>query len=653
MTIYLSDGPFTLAGGQAVDLPPITRREGIGSAKLFTSVICLDSERSEKLTVTLHCGKGPDGNARKFVYTIRMMPRLRVNLLFRLKYLDGELHFPPMEPGTLKSGITGRSLKPDDIGSVSLSLSAFQPGAKLTFENLRLTDEEPAPIPADRVLCDELGQWNEREWVGKTKSADELAAVLNAELADVSAGRLAPERPYRADPYGGNADLPLTVPSDRFTTVKKDGKWWLADPAGNAFYSTGVFGVYPGEFGWVHGNEDWLALPPHDGSFAEAWEPAEDEELYRRKFHGLFDADTELCSFGTANLIRALGRDWREKWTKLTRARLDRMSVTTLSMFSDKQFIKDTGIPFVVMLERYPTTGLKLFREFPDVYDEAFERAAEVYASQLSAYAENPCFIGYFMNNEPTFMWAPEYTLAETTLEKDMTCASKRRLIVYLSERYGGISALNEAWRTEFPSFEALQAPVAGAHLFSERAAADLTAFSAELLRRWAGLPASLCRKAAPKRLNLGMRYASVTPLTLETLEYFDVYTFNCYGTDPGARIDRVTAALRAAKLDMPVMITEFHFGAYDAGLPAASLVPFETQEERCAAFRAYTEEVARHPNAVGAHWFAWNDQPLFGRYDCENFQFGYVDICNRVYPLFGKTAADVNGRVFELHRNG
>ena len=35
----------------------------------------------------------------------------------------------------------------------------------------------------------------------------------------------------------------------------------------------------------------------------------------------------------------------------------------------------------------------------------------------------------------------------------------------------------------------------------------------------------------------------------------------------------------------------------------------------------------------LGVHWFQWQDQPVLGRMDGENYNIGLVDVTNRPYP--------------------
>ena len=118
-------------------------------------------------------------------------------------------------------------------------------------------------------------------------------------------------------------------------------------------------------------------------------------------------------------------------------------------------------------------------------------------------------------------------------------------------------------------------------------------------------------------------------PLLVSGWECFDVFSINCYAQDPTPALERV----RELKVDLPVMIGEFHFGALDRGLTATGLEAVENQAERAKAYRYYTERVAAHPQGVGCHWFQCYDQFALGRFDGENYQIGLMDICLQPYP--------------------
>ncbi|UCE46922.1 MAG: hypothetical protein JSW47_15085 [Phycisphaerales bacterium] len=52
-------------------------------------------------------------------------------------------------------------------------------------------------------------------------------------------------------------------------------------------------------------------------------------------------------------------------------------------------------------------------------------------------------------------------------------------------------------------------------------------------------------------------------------------------------------------------------------------------------AYRLYVEDAAANRYSVGAHWFTLYGQSALGRFDGENYNIGFLDVCNRPYePL-------------------
>ncbi len=297
------------------------------------------------------------------------------------------------------------------------------------------------------------------------------------------------------------------------------------------------------------------------------------------------------------------------------------------------------------MLKGYPVTRQRIFREFPDVYAPEYETLCKAFGAQLSEVAADPLLIGYFLNNEPTWGFIPNLNLAEKLLETGEHTHSLDALIRFLQERYPAIDGLNATWGLSLQSFEDLRAPLPNASALSEAARRDLTAFTGRMIDRYAALPARYARAAAPNHLCLGMRFAQINnQALLESSRHFDVFSFNCYQASPRPVLETLSRTL-----DMPMLVGEFHFGALDAGLPSPSLFRVEGQKERGEAYARYVQSAALHPNAVGVHYFAYNDQPLWGRYDGENYQFGFVDICNMPYRPFVDCVRDTNAAIYEL----
>ena len=124
--------------------------------------------------------------------------------------------------------------------------------------------------------------------------------------------------------------------------------------------------------------------------------------------------------------------------------------------------------------------------------------------------------------------------------------------------------------------------------------------------------------------------------------KYCDVVSFNRY---------RFSAAdLKLPDdIDKPVIIGEFHFGALDRGLPHTGLRSVKDQEQRAEAYISYVEGAFRNPGIIGVHWFQYGDQAYTGRFDGENYQIGFVDICD--YPYWETIGASrkVGYRLYEI----
>jgi len=99
----------------------------------------------------------------------------------------------------------------------------------------------------------------------------------------------------------------------------------------------------------------------------------------------------------------------------------------------------------------------------------------------------------------------------------------------------------------------------------------------------------------------------------------------------------------------MPVMVGEWHFGALDAGLPASGIGHVRSQEDRGKAFRIYTEDAAVKPWCVGVHYFTLYDQSALGRFDGENYNIGFLDVCNREYQPLARAARASHERLYQL----
>ena len=99
--------------------------------------------------------------------------------------------------------------------------------------------------------------------------------------------------------------------------------------------------------------------------------------------------------------------------------------------------------------------------------------------------------------------------------------------------------------------------------------------------------------------------------------------------------------------LGMPVMIGEWHFGALDVGLPGSGIGRVRNQMERGRAYRVYLETAAAEPWCVGVHYFTLYDQSALGRFDGENYNIGFLDVCNKPYAPLAEAARQSHSRMY------
>ncbi|WP_187355519.1 beta-galactosidase [Paenibacillus tengchongensis] len=635
-----------------------------------------------------------DALGREVSVHFGVLPEVPTRLCLPLQALEGGRLFLDRYPGVLQSVMRGdASVDRTRLSGVLISTPPSTAEREFLLTAWTLGMEEPvfeyeADECARQPLIDSLGQWTGREWVGKTRSRAEMTARLREERAagpcggagagsgsgamtsrvreeraaggvlcggaeagpEFVAGTIAEmpreERAATGVPrgeagpepgsgeygrYGGWKGLQFAA-TGYFRTEQADGRWWFADPEGYALFSAGMDCVGPSSPMHVRGMKHLLpALPAPEDGYGDAW---------RRD-------GAEFCP-ATANLITAFGASWREDWQVLTERRLYSLGINTVGNWSDPQFIASSSLPYVLPLQGFPETQETIFRDFPDVFHPEYAEAAERFARQLESLREDRRLVGYFMRNEPQWAFVDSLNLTGEMLKRPARYASKERLVAWLQEKYGDVAALNAAWNSRYADWEELYQPqkasVGGGE--SPAWAADCDQFNRMMIRRYVEVPARCCKEIDPHHLNLGMRYAWVaSDAVLEGCEWFDVFSLNSYQWKP----DRRHMAGISARLGRPVMIGEFHFGSADAGLPAYGIKAVATGAERGGAYRYYVEQAAAIPELIGVHYFQWNDQPLLGRFDGENYQIGAVDVCSRLYPELAEAMREAHSAMYEV----
>ena len=156
-------------------------------------------------------------------------------------------------------------------------------------------------------------------------------------------------------------------------------------------------------------------------------------------------------------------------------------------------------------------------------------------------------------------------------------------------------------------------------------------------------------KRVAPNKLYLGSRlhghmepHGSKPHLIAAAAKHCDVVSINRYRFSP--------ADIRMLDgVDVPMIIGEFHFGALDRGMIHPGLRGMSNQEQRAHAYVHYLTQALKHPHIVGAHWFQYREQNITGRGDGENYQIGFVDICDTPYQEIVDASRRIGNRMYGL----
>jgi hypothetical protein len=70
---------------------------------------------------------------------------------------------------------------------------------------------------------------------------------------------------------------------------------------------------------------------------------------------------------------------------------------------------------------------------------------------------------------------------------------------------------------------------------------------------------------------------------------------------------------------------------------------------QRARIYKHFVEEALESDYIVGTHWFQYVDQVFTGRSDGENYQIGFVDICDRPHPEMIEASREIRDEMYHL----
>lgn len=461
-----------------------------------------------------------------------------------------------------------------------------------------------------------------------------LAALLAVPLAPSTAGAFA------QDDFGGWLGVQTTA-TGRFRTEQIDGVWWLVTPDGHGLFSSGIVGVRVlGDYA------PDLGTAPYQ--------------------------DNVLARYGSA-----------AAWADVAIDRLRDLNVNTIGSWSDYHLFPAV-MPYTPILgfarhaPAVPGVAVGLTGQaVRDYFDAAFVSAAPGEAQLAASCASDPWCIGVFSDNE--LGWGPPLIITQPLFDAYFRlpagAAGKLALQAYLEQRYAGnVAAFNADFALSLASFADVQTMTAlGAAWDTDGPArrAVRHGFTGVVAEQYFRVVHDALRALDPTMLILGARFLSYsTPpeVAAAAAPWVDVVSTNYYEFGPawfdlaqtlGASAGYITAARMFDDVDTiyaltgkPVLISEFGYRSAESDLPN-SWPPFyptlATQAERADSFSRYQRRAVQRPYVVGTHWFKHADQPIEGRNDGEDNNWGIVDLQDDPYVAIGDrmraTNAETPGR--------
>lgn len=529
-------------------------------------------------------------------------------------------------------GVPGRGLfiwdpiDANNLNSIQIEILT-NASATVSLDNIiatgnYMTEKEVASKEDFFPFIDKYGQYKHNEWPGKTHSDQDMARNLENEMKELNILK----GPATFNKYGGWENGPKLKATGNFYVEKVYGNWWLVDPEGNLFWSHGVNCA-----GFGSGNTQITG---------------------REKYFPVLENSEPNYNFYQANLTRKFGNDWREKASLHIHNRLRSWGMNTIANWSDASV-------YLSNVKRTPYTATIGYRspsldgseyKFPDVFDSKFKESVEEGIKRsIERTINDPWCIGYFLDNE---LYLSEYNkLSNVVMKQKPGGAAKTALIEYMKDQYKSVRELNKKYNTKYPSWNRLLNETS----LPDRIVTDLQGFHQIIIDKYFSICSKAMKEIVPEKLYLGNRFnlyriyypdeTLINYAIKKAAEYCDVVSINYY------RFNCEELVLPEG-IDRPIIIGEFHFGALDRGLPHTGLRNVANQKQRADFYEHYVGQALNNPQIVGTHWFQYGDQPYTARGDGENYQIGFVDICDSPYPETINAIRNIGYNMYSIRSN-
>ncbi|RPD99116.1 beta-agarase [Aureibaculum marinum] len=596
----------------------------------------------EKMQVELFVGNDPDGLLRWYCSDyVDLAPgeskTIVVDLAWTPWIFKPQIDVKGMRgvPGKIKANLT-------QVTELTFCSRYATQSNSFTVDNVWAEGKYEERSPDNFFpFIDEFGQYIHDNWKGKMLSDIELKEKAKLELDYLSKATGPKER----GTFGGWTGGPKLEATGFFRTEKVDGKWWIVDPEGYLFWTVGLNCVASDAvFTGISHRENYFAnLPGKDSDFGQFYGKGS------FAIHGFYKDKLpyDTYNFYQSNLYRKYGDDWLATFQDVAHKRIKDWGMNTIGFMSDFGATRQHRTPYVGSVWINDTPKIEgsegFWGEFHDVFDPSFRVAVRNSILSQKEGANDPYCIGYFVDNE--LSWGQLGSLSIGTLKSPATQYAKKVFVNDLKRKYVQIDKLNKVWGTDYQSWEALLKATASPD--HEKAKADLVAFYEKIAKTYFKTINEELKKVAPNQNYLGCRFAWANNDVVLTAasEYLDIISFNKY--------EYSVADFKLPEgVDKPVMIGEFHFGALDRGSFHVGIKKAKDQAERGQMFQDYIQGALKHPNIVGAHWFQYIDEPNTGRFDGENYNVGFLDICDNPYEELIEKVKETTYSLYEYRTN-
>ncbi len=400
-----------------------------------------------------------------------------------------------------------------------------------------------------------------------------------------------------------------TTSSVKFSLKNIDGIWWLVNPEGKKFFSSGVCCVNTGA-----SYENYS----YENPSYSAWHHFNDP---------LFWANNTVDSL--------------RKW-----------GFTTIGGWSSSEYFSRTGK--MIYLAPVLAMGMDAGAPWYDMWDSTIiKRIEEIARERILPVKDNPNLIGYYTDNEMGWWNAALWNM---TLKNPSTSIARQKMIDLISTYYKNNwqDLLKDFIPENAGGFDELRNR---GHLYLNPGGKGIfivKKFVGMIADRYYSLARDIVKKYDEKALILGDRYQSFYyPEVAEAAcKYVDVVSTNLNANWNDGTFTRCYLSTLYELTHKPIAIGEYYMAAMENRSgnknTSATFPTVNTQKQRAAGFIKQAGYISRTPFIVMADWFQFYDEPTHGRDDGENYNMGLVDILGKPYEELVHAAENFN---WEKHK--